>query len=187
MGAATAGAGALSAVTGAISMFSEARNKKKIAKEINNLKENKISNIADGMQVSTRGADLQKQEQGRLAATQVGALSDGGSRSLIGGIGRVAEQNQNVNAEIGANLDEQQNNINNVRAQDEQRIQSTKEQRANAKLAALSSQYNASSQNMMAGIGGIVGGLGMAGNAVADSGYLSKESVDARKLARKPK
>jgi len=174
MGAATAGAGALSAVTGAISMFSEGKNKKRIAREINNLPENKISNIADGMQVSTRGADLQKQEQGRLAATQMGALSDGGSRSLIGGIGRVAEQNQNVNAEIAANLDEQQNNITNVRAQDEQRIQSTKEQRANAKLAALSSQYNASSQNMAAGIGGIVGGLGMAGTSAADSGLFAK-------------
>lgn len=174
MGAATAGAGALSAVTGAITAFSESKNKKKIAKEINNLPENKLSNIGDGMQVSTRGADSQKQEQGRLAATQIGALSDGGSRALIGGIGRVSEQNQNVNAEIGANLDEQQNNINNVKAQDEQRIQGTKEQRANAKLAALSSQYNASSQNMMAGIGGIVGGLGMAGTAASDSGMFAK-------------
>lgn len=119
------------------------------------------------MQVSTRGADLQKEEQARLAATQTGALTDAGSRALGVGIGRVSAQNQNLNAEIGANLDEQQNNITNVRAQDEQRIQMTKEQRQQAKLAALSSQYNASSQNMMGGIGNAIGGIGMVGNAQA--------------------
>ena len=167
MGAATAVSGGLGALKGFYTAISEAKNKKKIAKEIANQKEVPLTNIADGMQVSTRGADLQKEEQARLAATQTGALADAGSRALGVGIGRVSAQNQNLNAEIGANLDEQQNNITNVRAQDEQRIQTTKEQRANAKLAALSSQYNASSQNMMGGIGNAIGGVGMVGNAQA--------------------
>ena len=184
MGVASAISGGLGAATGIYTAISEAKNKKKIAKAINNLPENKITNIADGMQVSTRGADLQKQEQGRLAATQVGALADGGSRSLIGGIGQVAAGNQAVNEQIGANLDEQQNNITNVRAQDEQRIQMTKEQRTQAKLAALSSQYNASSQNMMGGIGNSIGGIGQVGNGMSASGYDSAESVSARQSAR---
>jgi hypothetical protein len=166
MGVASAISGGLGAATGIYTAISEAGNKKKIAKAIANLPENKLTNIADGMQVSTRGADLQKEEQGRLAATQVDALAQGGSRSLIGGIGQVAASNQAVNEQIGANLDEQQNNITNVRAQDEQRIQMTKEQRANAKLAALSSQYNASSQNMMAGIGSTIDGIGKTGVAL---------------------
>jgi hypothetical protein len=165
IGAAT---GALTAVTGAISMFSEAKNKKKIAKEIRNMKEAPLTNIADGMQVSTLGADLKKEKQAQLSATQTSALQDGGSRALIGGIGRVSQASQDVNDSIAANLDEQQNNITNVRAQDEQRIQQTKEQRQANKIAALSSQYNAASQNQALGMKNIAQGAGMAGNAFAN-------------------
>lgn len=170
MGAATAVSGGLGALTGVYTAISEAKNKKKIAKEIANQKEAPLSNIADGMQVSTRGADLQKQQQAQLAATQTSAMADAGSRALGVGIGRVAESSQAMNEQIGANLDEQQNNITNVRAQDEQRIQMTKEQRQQAKLAALSSQYNASSQNMMGGIGNAIGGIGMVGNSTGTGG-----------------
>lgn len=169
MGAATAvsaGAGALGAITGAISTFSEMSNKKKIAKEIANQKEVPLTNIADGMQVSTLGSDLQKQQQSQLAATQVGALQDGGTRALLGGLGRVTAASQNTNSQIAANLDEQKKQIEQVKAQDQGRIQSAKEQRANAKLAALSSQYNAASQNQAQGIGNIIQGAGMVGNSL---------------------
>jgi hypothetical protein len=165
----SAGAGALTAVTGAVSMFTEGKRKKKIANEIKNIKEAPLMNIADGMQVSTRGADLKKEKQAQLAATQVSSLQDAGSRALVGGIGRVSEANQDVNDGIAANLDEQQNNITNVRAQDEQRIQQTKEQRNANKLAALSSQYNAASQNQAQGMANIIQGAGTAGNALANA------------------
>ena len=172
MGAATAisaGAGALGAVTGAVSMITEASNKKKIAREIAKQKETPLTNIADTMQVSTMGSDLQKQQQSQLAATQTSALQEGGTRALIGGIGSVTAASQDSNARIAASLDEQVANISNVRAQDEQRIQSMKDQRANAKLAALSSQYNAASQNQAQGMATMVQGAGMAGNALANA------------------
>lgn len=171
MGAATAvsaGAGALGAVTGAVSMFTEAKNKKKIAKEIANQKEVPLTNIADGMQVSTAGSNLQKQQQAQLAATQTSALQEGGTRALISGMGSVTAGSQDLNARVAAGLDEQVTNISNVKAQDEQRIQSAKEQRANAKLAALSSQYNAASQNQAQGMATMVQGAGMAGNSLAN-------------------
>ena len=170
MGAATAvsaGAGALGAVTGAISMFTEASNKKKIAREIAKQKEVPLTNIADGMQVSTMGSDLQKTQQSQLAATQTSALQDGGTRALLGGMGAITARNQDANARIAAGLDEQVSNISNVRAQDEQRIQSAKDQRQANKIAALSSQYNAASQNQAQGMATMVQGAGMAGNALA--------------------
>jgi hypothetical protein len=170
MGAATAvsaGAGALGAVTGAISMFTEASNKKKIAREIAKQKEVPLTNIADGMQVSTMGSDLQKTQQSQLAATQTSALQDGGTRALLGGMGAITARNQDANARIAAGLDEQVSNISNVRAQDEQRIQSAKDQRQANKIAALSSQYNAASQNQAQGMATMVQSAGMAGNALA--------------------
>lgn len=153
-------------------------NKKKIAKEIKNMKEPTLTNIADGMQVSTRGADLKTEKQAQLAATQTSALQEGGSRALIGGLGRVSQGSQDVNDSIAANLDEQQNNITNVRAQDEQRIQGAKSQSHANKLNALSSQYNAASQNQAQGIANIAQGAGMAGNALANgNGGTSSSTV----------
>ena len=168
MGAATAGAGALGAVTGAIQTFSSISDKKKIAREIKNMKDVPLENVADGMQVSTLGSDLQKEQQAQLAATQTAALQDGGTRAMLGGLGRVTANSQNVNAEISANLDQQKKDIQRVKAQDDAEIRAIKENRKNAKLAALSSQYNAASQNAAQGMSNVVQGLGMAGNAYAD-------------------
>lgn len=190
MGAATAvsaGAGALTAVTGAITTFSEMANKKKIAREIAKQKEVPLTNIADSMQVSTLGSDLQKEQQAQISATQTSALQDGGTRAMLGGLGRVTARSQDANAQIAEGLDEQQININNVRAQDEQRIQMAKEQRQANKLAALSSQYNASSQNASQGMANVAQGLGTAGNAFANPTSSTPSTPSAAALARQAK
>ena len=187
MGAATAvsaGAGALGAVTGGIQYFSGKANQKKIAREIANMKEVPLTNVADGMQVSTLGSNLQKEQQAQLAATQTAALQDGGTRALLGGLGRVSANSQDVNATIAANLDQQKNQIEQIKAEDEANIRATKENRKNAKLAALSSQYNAASQNATQGVANIIQGAGMAGNALAST---SSSTPSAAALARQAK
>lgn len=170
------GIGGASAIMGGIQALSGGKQKKKIAKEMANQKEVPLTNIADGMQVSTLGSDLQKQEQARLSATQTGALAEGGSRALIGGIGRVSAQSQDLNANIAAGLDAKQKDINTVRAQDEGRIQMTKEQRQQAKMNALSSQYAAAQDSTAQGMGNIMQGVGMAGGTLAGSGKLAKKT-----------
>ena len=172
------GVGGASAIMGGISAISAGKQKKKIAQEIANQKEVKLTNIADGLQVSTLGTDLQKEEQARLAATQTSALADAGSRALGVGVGRVSAQNQNVNANIAADLDAQQKNIDMMKAQDEGRIQMTKEQRQQAKLAALSSQYNASADAQAQGMGNMMQGVGMAGGAIAGKYAKGKGKFD---------
>lgn len=167
------GIGGASAIMGGIQALSAGKQKKKIAREIANQKEAPLTNIADGMKVSTMGADLKKEGAMRLAATQTGALADGGSRTLLAGIGSVDNNLKNTYSDIAANLDEQQNNITNVRAQDEGRIQSVKEQRQQAKLSALSSQYAAAQDAGAQGMGNIMQGVGMAGGALAGSGKLA--------------
>lgn len=174
MGAVTAGAGALTAVTGAIDTFSNMRAKKRVANEIKNLKEVPLTNVAEGMQVSTLGSDLQKEEASRLAATQTSALQEGGTRALVAGLGRVTANNQDVNARIAADLDQQQQEINHIRAQDEGNIRGIKEQRQANKLAALSSQYNAANQGVAQGMANVVQGLGTAGNSISG---MSKDAV----------
>ena len=176
MGAATAigaGSSALGAVTGAIQAIGAGKTKRAVAAEIAKQKEVPLTNVADGLQVSTRSADLQKEQQAQLAATQIGALQDGGTRALLGGIGRVSANSNAVNAEIGAGLDQQQKEIDQIGAQDNANIRSMKEQRAANKLAALSSQYNAASQNQAQAVGNIVQGLGSAATSLA---YADKKT-----------
>jgi hypothetical protein len=181
MGIASAITGGIGAATGIVSAISEGKNKKKIAREIANQKAVPLTNVADGLQVSTRGADLQKEEQARLAATQTAALQDAGSRALVGGIGKVSANSNSVNANIAADLDSQQKDISRIGAQDDIRIQTTKDQRAKDKLAALSSQYNAASQNQQMGIGNAISGLGQAANGLSTIKLGGKENeiVDA--------
>lgn len=168
--------------------FIEKRKQKKAAKiaaaAIANQKRPELTNVADGLQVSTRGADLEREEVARNSATSLDALSDAGTRALGVGVGRVAAVNADSNAKIGANLDEQQKSIDMIRAQDNASIRGMREQRSQADLAALSSQYNAAQQNGTQATANIIQGLGTAGNAVANSDYFSAESIAARKSAR---
>lgn len=149
---------------------------------LENYKRQELSNVAEGLQVSTLGADLQREEQARLAASQVGALQGAGVRGLIGGLGRVEASNQMTNREIGANLDAQQKQIDQMYAQDEANIRSMQEQREVADISGLSSQYSTGNQMMWDGIGGIaqtgMSGLGALGKAntsgVSGATYANK-------------
>lgn len=170
------GVGAAGLIAGGIKSSKEAKNKKRIAKEIANQKEVPLDNVADGLQVSTLGSDLQKQEQARLNATQTDALAQAGTRAIGVGIGRVNASSQDLNAKIAADLDAQKKDISMLGAQDRGNIRQTKEQRQQAKLAALSSQYNASTQAQSQAQGNMIQGLGMAGGALSGSGKLSGTS-----------
>lgn len=162
------GVAGVSVVSGVIASSKAKKEKKRIAREIANQKRPELTNIAEGLQVSTRGTDLQREEVARNSATSLDALSEAGTRSLGVGVGRVAAVNVDSNAKIGANLDEQQRNIDMIRAQDNSSIRGIKEQRSAADLAALSSQYNAANQAQQDAYGNIVQGLGTAGNAYAN-------------------
>lgn len=119
-----------------------------------------LNNVYDNVQVSTRGADLQREEQARLASTQVDALQGAGTRALIGGLGRVETGNQRVNQGIGANLDEQQKAIDQMKAEDQARIRTMQENREQNDLNALSSQYQSGKQDANMGFGNVIQGFG---------------------------
>lgn len=141
------------------------KEKKRIRREAANMKETPLTNIADELKVSTVGAKLRQEGQSALEATQTASLQEAGTRAIGVGAGRVAAGSQAVNRDIAVGLEEQQQNIDQVRAQDSQRIQMTKEQRQQAKLAALSSQYNAANVQQQQGMANAVSGLGMAASS----------------------
>jgi hypothetical protein len=174
-------AGGMSVVGGAYNMIQGAKQRKDAKNALENYKRQELNNVAENLQVSTLGADRQREEQARLAATQIDALQGAGTRGIIGGLGRVEAGNQAVNADIAANLDEQQKQIDSMKAEDDARIRGMQENREIGDINALSSQYNAGNEAMQMGFGQAIGGAGAIGN------YYSKEAIDARKKERQNK
>ena len=163
-------------------VYKGANDAKDAKNALNNYQRQEFNNVAEGLQVSTLGADLQKEEQARLAAAQVGALQGAGVRGVFGGLGRVEAGNQMVNRQIGADLDMQQKQIDQMYAQDKANIRGMQEQREVADISGLSSQYNAGNQMMWDGIGGVaqstISGLGALGKSntpeVGGTAYANK-------------
>lgn len=146
----------------AYSAINDAKKKQEKSSALSSLPTPEVSNVANDLQVSTRGADLQREEAARLAATQTDALQEAGTRGILGGAGRVDANNQLVNEKIGADLDSQQKEIDLKKANDNIRLQSIYEQRHNQDVAALSSQYNAANQNQQMAIGNAIQAAGSA-------------------------
>ena len=121
----------LGAGIGLSQMISGAKEKNQAADALENYKRQQLKNVQENRTVSTLGSDLQREEQSRLAASQVAALQGGGTRALVGGLGRVETGNQRVNQQIGADLDMQQKEIDAAIAQDKANIRGMQENREN--------------------------------------------------------
>ena len=157
MGVASAG---ISAGLGIYQAIKGSKEQRDASRALNEYQRQQLDNAYDNVQVSTRGADLQREEQARLASSQVDALQGAGTRALVGGLGRVETGNQRVNLGIGANLDEQQKAIDQMKAEDDVRIRMMQENREQNDINALSSQYQAGKQDANMGMGNIVQGFG---------------------------
>ncbi len=159
-----AGIGALSS---GLQALQGAKDKRRAEKALEDYRRQELTNMAEDLTVSTRGADMQQEQQARLQAGQIDALRGAGTRGLIGGLGRVEAGSQQVSQQIGANLDQQQKDIDRQIMQENINLRTMQEQRENADLAALSSQYNSGNQQMWSGFGGIaqsaISGLGAIG------------------------
>ena len=82
---AMAGVGLLGSGYQAIKGAKDARDAKNA---LDNYKRQEFNNIAEGLQVSTLGADLQREEQTRLASSQTSCFTKYGVRGVIGGLGK---------------------------------------------------------------------------------------------------
>jgi len=182
MGAGAALAGGLGVVNGLSQMISGSKEKRAAQRALENYQRQQLENVQEGRTVSTLGSDLQREEQARLASTQVDALRGGGTRALVGGLGRVEAGNQRVNQQIGEDLDMQQKEIDAAIAQDQANIRGMQENRENADIAALSSQYMAAKQDQNTGIGNAITGAGMLGGSI--EGFIRE--ANARKSGIAP-
>lgn len=140
-----------------------AKERREASDALANYKRQELTNVADGLQASTLGSDIQKEEQSRLASSQVDALRSAGSRGILGGLQRVETNNQNVIRQTSADLDMQQKQIDQMRAEDQARIRGIQENREIGDINALSSQVQSGKNDMYQGIGNGIQSIGMLG------------------------
>ena len=142
-------------VTAASQAVAGAQQAKSAKDALANLKVPELKNPYENMQVSTMGADVQRQESARGQAADIEALQGAGARGLVGGVGRVQAQSNLENQEIAADLDKQQKAINMQKGQADMSIMEVNEKRFTSDKSALSSQINQGNQAMWAGINGV--------------------------------
>lgn len=198
--AASAG-NAVGAIGGAMKFFEGRKMQKKAERMIDNFKWQDLQNPYENLQVSTLGADLQREEAGRNTASVVSAVQSGGSRAIIGGLGRVQAQNNLVNKQIAADLDQQQKAIDYAKAQDDTNIRAMTENRQANELQGYGQMMNVGMNMKYGGIadvmnaaqaqgqtnmavmdkvmGGFTGGMGGGGMMGGGGGSGSQSPVTA--------
>ena len=162
IGAISAGIGAVGSIAQGIMGASQASKAKKA---IENYKRQDLVNVAKGISISTKGAEIKTKEVARTAATTVSALQQGGVRGVVGGAGKVIEATQKSLQEVTADLDRQEKEKQKLIAADEAKIRDMQERREEADLAGLGQQLAVGQQNLMGGIAGLGKSMGQfAGN-----------------------
>ena len=161
-GAISAGIGVAGSIAQGIMGASQASKAKKA---IANYKRQKLTNTAEGISISTKGAEMVAKEVARTAATTVSALQTGGVRGVVGGAGKVVASVDKSLQQVTADLDRQEKEKQKMIAQEEVRIQQMTEEREKADLAGLGQQLAVGQQNLMGGIAGLGKSIGQfAGN-----------------------
>lgn len=158
------------AIGGAISGFSDIKQGKAIEKAgqqgIDNFEWQDLSNPYKELTASTVGADMQREEAARNAATSVNALRSGGVRGIVGGVGRVQAQNNLVNKEIAAKVDEDTKQIQMAAAGQDVYNQNMIEKRQQDELAGYGNMVDVGRDMRRQGAASLVA----AGTAIDEAG-----------------
>lgn len=130
-------------MVGSISKHYEGKKmQKKAQKAIDNHRWETRTNPYDTLSVSTLGADLRKEQTNVNTATYIDALQSGGTRSVMGGVGRVQAQNNTIDQQIAADLDQQQKRIDFAKSQQDVYNQNVIEKRQSNELAGYGQMMN---------------------------------------------
>lgn len=135
--------------------------------KINQFKWKELQNPYKTLQVSTLGADLQREEAARAGATGIQALRGAEARGIIGGTGDVVQGTNKLNREAAADLDMQQKAIDMAAAGDDTRLRDMEEKRQTDELEGYSNLMNTGMGMKYQGIGDVVKGIGAASTSYA--------------------
>lgn len=163
---------------GGIGKYFEGRKMQKEAQRfIDSFKWQELKNVYENRQVSTLGADYQSEELARMSGTSVDALRQSGTRGIVGGLGRVEQQNRDLNRQIATDLDQQQQQINWAISQDNAQLRAMNEQRQADELAGYGQMMNTGMGMKYGGISDVVNAGMMAGMSMGGQSGVTPQSA----------
>lgn len=145
-----------------------AKRQREAKNKMNTYERQTLDNAFKDIPISTVGSELMREENQRTAADLIDASRNGGIRGVFGGIPKIQSFTNTSNREARDYLDEQDIRRNYSIAGDNQRIRDVRENRDNANLAAISSEYQAANEDKWNGISGAVSGLTGAAYGIED-------------------
>lgn len=147
---------AVSAGTSLLQTSQANRAARKTQQTIDDYQRQDIVNPNLGLQVSTLGADRQREDLSRSIATMANQAAMGGSRSILGIAPNLLNAQMQQEQQIAGTLDEQEARRQAAVAQGEGMAMQMTEQRENADLAGLGNQLNVARQERANGINNLI-------------------------------
>ena len=172
-----AGAGLASTGVGLFQSIQEGNRRKQMEDYLANYQRQELANPMEGLQVSTLGADRQREDLARSLSTVANQAAQGGSRAIASITPQATQQLMDNEAKIMADLDQQYRQNQQLIAQGAAQVQAMQENREQNDLLGIGNAMNVASQNqnnaMTQAAQGLMG-LGLMG---ASGGFNNKSPL----------
>lgn len=129
---------------------------KETQKLIDNYQRQDITNPYENTQISTLGADRQREDLARAIATNAAYAAQGGSRAISALTPQMIAQSNAQEAQIVANLDEQEKQRQQLIARGNEMVQNMTENREANDLAGLGNSLNVARQERTNGVNNLI-------------------------------
>ena len=172
------GSSALSAGTGLAGYLSQGKQARQYQEQIQNYERQKLVNPFAGLQVSTLGADRQREDLNRTMTTYGNLASLSGTRGIASLLPNLTQTQNDQTAKIAANLDEQEKQRQQLIAQGDAQVQAMTEDREQNDLLGLGNALQTARANQAQSMGMIAQGLGTLGYAAANGVFDKKKKDD---------
>ena len=176
------GSAALSAGTGLAGYLSQGKQARNYQKQIENYERQKLVNPFAGLQVSTLGADRQREDLNRTMTTYGNLASLSGTRGIASLLPNLTQTQNDQTAKIAANLDEQEKQRQQLIAQGDAQVQAMTENREQNDLLGLGNALQTARANQSQSMGMIAQGLGTLGYAAANGVFNGSGSTGGSSL-----
>ena len=170
------GSAALSAGTGLAGYLSQGKQARKYQEQIQNYERQKLVNPFAGLQVSTLGADRQREDLNRTMTTYGNLASLSGTKGIASLLPNLTQTQNDQTAKIAANLDEQEKQRQQLIAQGDAQVQAMTENREQNDLLGLGNALQTARANQAQSMGMIAQGLGTLGYAAANGVFGGKST-----------
>lgn len=133
--------------TGIATSIAEGKRRKQYERYLEDYQRQTLTNPYEGLQVSTLGADRQREDLARTMSTFSNQAAQGGSRAIVGLTPNATQQFMDSEAKIMADLDQQYRQNQQLQAQGQAQVQQMQEQREQNDLLGIGNAINVASQN----------------------------------------